>query len=154
MDPGVAVIAESARSTRKQLSVVYGVMLAVCAVGIIYGLIDCESSRSVARMMAMSCLGGVVFGALLVATMLPSKLVALLADPQRIVWFYTIDTAPGRIMIGDDRGKIHWAEFSSFHLIEQGLEGLKTVAPHARCGYSQEAMKAFRKNPSGFRVSP
>jgi len=150
--PELEVIADAERTTRGQLRVVLAIMLLVCGIGLIWFLTSDGGGRGMAKMMAASSLGGLFFAIAFLRMCLPSRLCALLEQPERIVWYYTVDGAPAKVMIGDDGGRIHWAEFQSFPLKERALAALELHAPRARFGYSEEARAAFKKNPQGFRL--
>ena len=134
--------------SRRQLRYVYLGMLLICASGLIYAGLDGSKSEMVARVIAASLLGGTFFLGLVVHTLLPSRLMAMLRSPETIAWYYAAPRA-SLLMVGDERGYLRGVELDPQDM-ESALEMLAELAPRARSGYSEEARVAFKRNPKGF----
>jgi hypothetical protein len=129
---------------RRERRTAYGLMVVACVGAITYALVYELSVLVVAVPV------GTLSVVLLIQQLLPSKVLSLLANPERIVWYYPSPKHSLTVMIGDDRGKVCGVGMTTIERVEQALETLARLAPHARAGYSEDARRAYKKNPKSF----
>ena len=135
---------------RKDRRTAYALMVMACAGAIIYALIDGSRSVSESGVLVVAVPVGAVFVVLLIRQILPSKALSVLASPKHIVWYFPSPEHSLTVMIGDDKGRICGVAMNSTARVEQALETLARLAPQARAGYSEDARRAYKKDPRRF----
>ncbi|HPF32549.1 MAG TPA: hypothetical protein PK907_05970 [Candidatus Sabulitectum sp.] len=95
---------------------------------------------------------------ILVWNFLPHRGLAALSEPSRIVWYYGVMKGGhiNAVMIGFDNGKLYRFALPLISMKEgfsqEAFQHLRSVAPGAATGYSEELRKAFRTDPASLRT--
>lgn len=132
------------------------VMLIVSGIALAWGLSD-PTASSASRMVALGGIAIPVALGILVWNFLPSRGLAALADPSRIVWYYGVRKSGhvSAVMVGFEDGKLHRFTLPLISLKEgfsqEAFQHLKAAAPNATTGHSEETREAFNANPASLR---
>lgn len=154
MSPAHAYFAPIVNRERNKNHVIAGVTLAIAVASAIWGFSLDDTASETAR---MASLGVVLFPVVPIVLFINHKLkqgLALLAEPDRIVWFYGLMKG-GQVnaaMVGSQDGKLYRLNLPLISRAEgfsqEAFQHLKAAAPQATQGFSEAHRQAFRANPA------
>lgn len=154
MSPAHAYLAPIVHKERNKNRIVALLTLALAVGSAIWGFSLDDTASETAR---MASLGVVLFPVVPIVLFLNHKLkqgLALLAEPDRIVWFYGLMKAGKvhRAMVGSEDGKLFRFDLPLISMKEgfsqEAFEHLRASAPQATQGFSEAHRLAFRANPA------
>lgn len=146
------------RGLRSKNRIAAIVMLVICGITAGLGSSLDLNEYPAARMAALAviCIPVALF--ILVWNLLPHRGLAALSEPSRIVWYYGVMKGGhiNAVMVGFDNGRLHRFALPLISIKEgfsqEAFQHLRSAAPGAARGFSEELRKAIRTNPASLRT--